>query len=113
VSDGWRRMRAGRLDDVPTGRPTRVDVGGTPVVLVRVGDAVHACGGVCSHRGGPLADGTLSGTRLACPWHGWMYDVRTGECVFPGRGARVPIYPTRIDAGEIWVEMPANGQAPC
>jgi nitrite reductase (NADH) small subunit len=104
VTDSPRRVRVGRVDDVPVGQPLRVEVNGAHVVLVRAGDAVYACGGVCSHKGGPLAEGKLSGTRLACPWHGWMYDVRTGECVFPGRGARVPSYPTRVEAGEVWLE---------
>jgi nitrite reductase/ring-hydroxylating ferredoxin subunit len=108
VSDGWRRVRAGRVDDLLSGRPARLDVDGAPVMLVRVGDAVYACGSVCSHKGGPLADGKVSGSRVACPWHGFMYDVRTGECVFPGRGARVATYPTRIDGGEVWVELPAG-----
>jgi nitrite reductase/ring-hydroxylating ferredoxin subunit len=35
-----------------------------------------------------------------------MYDVRTGQCLFPGRGAGVPAYPVRMDAGEIFVELP-------
>jgi nitrite reductase/ring-hydroxylating ferredoxin subunit len=43
---------------------------------------------------------------LACPWHGWLYDVRTGQCVFPGRGASVPSYPTRIDGDAVWVDLP-------
>lgn len=109
MSEGWRRVRAGRLDDVPAGRVTRLDVDGTPVVLARVGDAVYACGAVCVHKGGPLSEGKLSGARLACPWHAWMYDVRTGECVFPGRGARVPAYPTRVEGGDVWVELPTGG----
>jgi nitrite reductase/ring-hydroxylating ferredoxin subunit len=35
-----------------------------------------------------------------------MYDVRTGRCLFPGRGASVPVYPVRVDAGAIFVELP-------
>jgi nitrite reductase/ring-hydroxylating ferredoxin subunit len=106
VTDGARRVRAGRLQDVPAGRPGHVEVDGAPVVIVRAGDAVYACAGVCAHRGGPLAEGKLTGTRLACPWHGWMYDVRTGECVFPGRGARVATYPVRVEGDEVWLELP-------
>jgi nitrite reductase/ring-hydroxylating ferredoxin subunit len=108
-----RRVRAARLDDVPAGRPLRVDVGGAAVLVVRAGDAVYACGAVCAHQGGPLEDGKLSGARLACPWHGWMYDVRTGACVFPGRGARVPTFPTVVEAGDVWVEMPTEGGLAC
>ena len=95
-----------RLGDLAAGQPTRVDVGGVRIVLVRVKDDVYACDDACAHKGGPLSEGKISGIRLACPWHGWMYDVRTGECVLPGRGARVASYPVRIDAGEIWVEVP-------
>ena len=67
---------------------------------------VDACGDVCAHKGGPLSQGKLSGKRLACPWHGWIYDVRTGQCVFPGRGAFVPAYRVRLEADQIWVEVP-------
>ena len=94
------------LADVAVGRPMLVEAEGARVVLVRVGDRVHALGDVCAHKGGPLSEGKLSGTRLACPWHGWMYDVRTGQCLFPGRGASVPVYPVRVDAGAIFVELP-------
>lgn len=75
-------------------------------MLARVGDAVYACADACAHRGGPLSEGRLSGSRLACPWHGWMYDVRSGQCVFPGRGASVPTYPVRIENSDVWVEIP-------
>ena len=95
-----------RLDDLQAGQPKLVEVGSTRLVLVRVKDEVHACDDVCAHQGGPLSEGKLSGVRLACPWHGWMYDVRTGQCVIPGRGNRVASYPTRIEAGEVWVEVP-------
>ncbi len=98
-------QRVGRLEDVPAGRVRLVEVGGVRVVLARVQDDVYACHDACAHKGGPLSEGKLSGVRLACPWHGWMYDVRTGECVLPGRGARVARYPVRVDAGEIWVEV--------
>lgn len=98
--------RVASLDEVPAGEPKLVDLDGTRVVLARVGEAVYACGDVCSHRGGPLSQGKLTGSRLACPWHGWMYDVRTGRCLFPGRGASVPIYPVRIDGDAIFVELP-------
>ena len=99
-------IRAASLDAVPAGQPTLVELMGTRVVLARVGDSVYACGDVCAHRGGPLSEGRLSGTRLACPWHGWHYDVRTGQCVFPGRGASVATYPVSITDGEISVELP-------
>jgi len=99
-------VRAASLEEVPLGQPRLVELNGTRVVLARVGDQVYACGDTCAHKGGPLSEGKLSGTRLACPWHGWIYDVRTGQCAFPGRGASVPFYKVRVEANDIIVEMP-------
>ncbi len=99
-------VRAASLEELPPGHPKLVELSGIRIVLARIGETVHACGDVCAHKGGPLSDGRLSGTRLACPWHGWMYDVRTGQCTFPGRGASVPVYRARVEAGEIFVEVP-------
>ena len=98
--------RVASVDEVPAGQPKVVELDGLRIVLARVGDAVYACGDVCTHRGGPLGEGKLNGARLACPWHGWMFDVRTGQCVFPGRGAAVASYPVRLEAGEVLVELP-------
>ena len=99
-------VRAAVLGEVTPGAPHLADAAGTKIVLVRIGDQVHALGDTCAHQGGPLSGGKLSGARLACPWHGWMYDVRTGQCVFPGRGASVPSYPVRVDGDAVFVELP-------
>ena len=101
-----KEVRAASLDAVPAGQPMLVELDGIRIALVRVGGTVYACGDVCAHQGGPLSEGKLNAFRLACPWHGWIYDVRTGVCAFPGRGASVPSYPIRVDSGEIWVELP-------
>ena len=100
------RAAAGRLDALTAGVPRLVEAEGHRIVLVRTGDAVYALADACAHKGGPLSEGKLSGTRLACPWHGWHYDVKTGQCVFPGRGASVASYPVSITDGEISVELP-------
>ena len=97
--------RVAALGDIAPGQPRLVDANGTRVVLIRVGDRVHAIGDTCVHQGGPLHEGKLSGTRLACPWHGWMYDVRTGQCLFPARGGPVPSYPVRIEGDDVFVEV--------
>ena len=99
-------VRAAPLEEVPPGQPKLVELDGVRVVLARVGDAVYACGDMCAHRGGALSEGKLSGVKLACPLHGWIYDVRTGQCLFPGHGAAVPRYRVRVGAGSIFVELP-------
>src|SRR2546427_7033487 len=57
-------IRVARLDELPAGQLTRVEAGGTRIVLARVKDEVFACNDVCAHQGGPLSEGKLSGP----PW---------------------------------------------
>jgi nitrite reductase/ring-hydroxylating ferredoxin subunit len=99
-------VRAAALADLAPERPLAVTLNGTRVALVRVGERVHALGDVCAHQGGPLSEGRLAGARLACPWHGWMYDVRTGQCLLPARGGAVASYPVRVEDGAVWVDLP-------
>ena len=99
-------VRAASLAEVPTGGCKLADVNGRRVVLARVGEQVYACAATCPHRGGPLGEGKLTGARLTCPWHGWMFDVRTGACLLPARGSAVATYPVRVEGDEIWIDVP-------
>ena len=98
-------VKVGRLEEIETGQPKLVEINGFRIVLARVGDAVYALHDECMHQGGPLSEGRLSGTRLSCPWHGWQYDVCSGQCVLPTRGGTVQSYPVRVEDGEVWVDL--------
>ena len=100
------RRRVARLDDLPAGQPTVVEAEGARVVLSRVNNEVFACSDECVHQGGPLGEGRLTGTRLTCPWHGWMFDLKSGTCLMPSRGGSIVTYPVTIVAGVVWVEVP-------
>lgn len=69
------------LDELAAPGATIVDAGRQRIVVCRLGESLFAVGGVCPHRGGPIADGDLIGAVLRCPWHGASFDVRTGERV--------------------------------
>jgi nitrite reductase/ring-hydroxylating ferredoxin subunit len=69
----------GASTDFPEGELRRVDAGGMPVLMVRRGGQLFAISNTCSHAGGPLNEGALEGTVVTCPWHGSMFDVRSGR----------------------------------
>ncbi len=58
-----------------------VDLDDQRVALFRQGDQVYAYTNRCTHRGGPIGEGLVSGGVVTCPWHGNRFDVATGRCV--------------------------------
>ena len=96
--------------NLPPGAAHAVRVGDRFVALFNVGGAVHATDNVCPHAGGPLARGRRGGPCgeiVTCPWHGWRFNVRTGEVVEEPASERLATYPVRIEAGEVWIGMPS------
>ena len=67
-----------------------------------MGGEVFAIKAVCPHRGGPLANGRLDGHVVACPWHGWTFDVRTGQPDHGG-GHCVTAYAVTVARSDIYV----------
>jgi nitrite reductase (NADH) small subunit len=73
--------------------------------LCNVAGEIRAIDGVCPHHGGPLGQGALDGSLVSCPWHAWQFDTATGACTFNDE-LRIPVYPVRVEAGRIMVEIP-------
>lgn len=97
-------MTVARVGEIPAGRGAQVTVNGRWVALFNVGGTYHAVDNLCLHRGGPLAEGTLSGCVVTCPWHGWQFDVRTGAMIQdPGTG--ISAHETRVVGDEIQVRL--------
>ena len=59
----------------------------------------------CVHRGGPVATGNIDGDTLVCPWHGFEFNVTTGECL-ADPSARLDMYPVEVRDGQIYLEVP-------
>ena len=77
-----------------------------PVVLLKRGDEILALGGVCSHWGGPLAEGKLvDGDCVECPWHGSRFDLRDGTVKRSPATAPQPRYEARLRNGNVEVRQ--------
>jgi apoptosis-inducing factor 3 len=69
------------LSDLPDGGKLLGHVGEQQVLLARRGAEIFAIGAVCTHYGGPLAEGLIVGETVRCPWHHACFSLRTGEAL--------------------------------
>lgn len=97
-------VRVASVGDVKEGEGRVVDANGTPVALFKVGGEFYAIHNTCLHRGGPLGEGSLDGTVVTCPWHGWQYDVTTGRNVMMPNIA-VKKFPVKVEGNDVLVDV--------
>jgi nitrite reductase/ring-hydroxylating ferredoxin subunit len=92
------------------GKPRRVEVGGTPVLLLRQGDRIRAIGATCPHLGGPLDEGAIEGDSVTCPWHGSVFSLDEGALIHGPAMMPVAAYEVRVQDGRIAIR--ANAEKP-
>ena len=97
-----RFVTVARVDDVPPGSVRTVKAGEEEIALARVDGEFYATQHACLHLKGPLGEGSVDDHVLTCPWHGWQYDVRTGENEFD-RAIRLKTYEVRVEDGDVKV----------
>ena len=90
--------------DLPPGRAAEVVVHGQAIALFNIGGTFHALDGRCPHRGGPLGQGFLDGSRVSCPWHNYTFDVTTGENVVSA-DLKVARYEVKVEDGRVFVKL--------
>jgi len=65
------------------------------IAVARTEDGLAAFSDRCTHRGGPLSDGTLICGTVQCPWHGSQFDVKTGEVKCGPATEDIRVYPVK------------------
>lgn len=98
---GWTDVAG--ADELVEGRPKRVMVGETPVVIVRKGGDDHALSATCSHAGGPLDEGNVEGDCIECPWHGSRFRLADGEVERGPASIAQPAWHVRTEGDRIQV----------
>ena len=101
--DRW--VEVGSRESFPSGRGRTVVAGARRIALFNDGGELLAVDDSCPHQGASLGEGLLHEGRVICPWHSWVFDLRSGECP-RGTHAGVQTYRTRCAAGAVEVELP-------
>jgi nitrite reductase (NADH) small subunit len=119
-----QRYRVCPLSDIPEPGGVMVDVGDREIGVFRHEQQLYAYDNRCIHQGGPVCSGELVGAtrrrlgaggeeigelldphemRLVCPWHGWEYDLATGEAAHDRR-RRLRRFPVIVEDGVVYVD---------
>lgn len=97
-------VKVGRVGDLADGQAKVVQVDGQRIALFYVGGRYYALEAACPHEGGPLADGIIEGLRIICPWHGYDFHLKTGECGLDP-DLRALTYPVKVQDDDLLIEM--------
>lgn len=118
VDDGARYI-VGTVDDIPPGSRKVILVNGREIGVFNVNGEFFAVLNRCPHQGGPLCSGRQTGFLVAptpgdyqlsrpgevirCPWHGWEFDLRSGQSWCEPSKVRVRRYDVSVESGETLV----------
>lgn len=115
----------GAVSELEEGDRVVVEIEGKEVAVFHLDGEYYAYLNWCLHQGGPCCEGPVSGTYSAwydrenretvlswdredeilnCPWHGWEYEIKTGDCL-ARQGLSLPSYPVSVEDGMVYVEL--------
>ena len=100
--DGWVE---GPLESEITASKSHAFVqGDTQILILSTSKGLRAYRNACAHQGLPLDSGLVDGDAgtITCPWHGFSFDMESGEC-FTAPQCQLEPFPLRIADGRIWV----------
>ncbi len=100
-------LRIAYCSDIPAREGRAVRIGDREIAIFNLGSRFLAVDNRCPHRGGPLADGIVSGAKVVCPLHAWKFSLENGEGVSaPSQGSCVQTFPTRVEGGIVLLGLP-------
>lgn len=101
-----RYVRVGTVSEVPQGGAEVFEVEDRRIAVYRLEDGLYAIDDICTHDGGPLAQGDVDGDQVICPRHGARFSIRTGAALTFPAITPVDTYPVRVEGEDLLVGLP-------
>jgi 3-phenylpropionate/trans-cinnamate dioxygenase ferredoxin subunit len=98
-------IRVAKVSDLSDPGKALVEVEERLVALFKVGGQFFAIDDVCTHDGGPLAEGTLENHTIACPRHGAKFDIRTGQALTMPATQPTAAHEVKVVGDEVFVKL--------
>ena len=93
-------------NELQPGTAKLVEVAGRKIALFNVDGKFYALDDTCTHRGGPLSEGSMEGDSVTCPWHGAIFDMKTGQALGPPASKGVASFKVQVEGSDIKIELP-------
>ena len=92
------------LAEIPERGVLDLKLEGHKLLLSRQGETVQCFRNACSHLGVPIDSGECDDGVLTCPYHGFQFELATGNCL---TAPAVPLqpYPVRVNNGQVFVQL--------
>ena len=100
-------VEVAKASEIEEGVVKVVRVGDAPIGLTKVEGEFFAFADVCTHDGGPVAEGELDEYTIECPRHGAKFDIRTGRVLQLPAVVPIPVYAVKIDGDMVQVSKRA------
>lgn len=101
-------IKIGKKSQIPPGKAVCVDLpDGRVVALFNIDGEYFALNNLCPHQGAPLAEGKICGSQVTCPWHNWIFDIRSGVCLNQP-GERAKRYHLEMKGEDIFLIYPSS-----
>ncbi|HUB92537.1 MAG TPA: Rieske 2Fe-2S domain-containing protein [Candidatus Saccharimonadales bacterium] len=99
------RIEVCKVSELPEGQVKGAGEGENRILVANVAGEYFAMRAVCNHEGGPLDEGPIFENEITCPWHGSVWDVKTGKCTWFSESLKdEPTYKVSVEGESIFVE---------
>ncbi len=101
------KIKVCKVTELAPGAAIRIAAGPEPIAVFRLNDGFYAISDACTHAQTSLAAGDvdLEDCTVECPYHGALFDIRSGRAMGAPASRPVRTYPVKIIDGEVFIEM--------
>lgn len=82
-----------------------IEIDDVPIAIFNLEGLYFAFEDNCPHQHLPLADGMVSNDTITCPYHGAVFNIKTGEVLAPPACENLHTYPARVVENKIQIEI--------
>ncbi len=94
------------IEELTLGKKIKFEINGVKIMIANINGEAYAVQRSCSHAESDLTEGSLEGCVIECARHGAMFDVRDGKVLSLPATQPLKTYPTKIENGMVFVDIP-------